>query len=280
MGIICNCGNIIVLGFTWPEAPQNIWEHSLIKLEEAALNGCKAGQEMEPEPMPAIPAPPPYKPQTPEEACRDAPDFDPAAQHWFYYKEESDGSKTKMVRHWCPSAWVPQEIWYKYQRYLPRTKNNMPPPPINDFDFMNSYARDEYYDSRAKAEQEANEGRFDDWTLGNSGAELSKTKQWPHFNDDDIGNTGADLNGDFPEPKIDAWNLGKMSCVGSDCYDTTMHGGAHMNGVEPYDDYGSVKAMKAQRLMQKFDEQSKQIGNTRQNDRQIKNVLSRPARGP
>jgi len=37
---------------------------------------------------------------------------------------------------------------------------------------------------------------------------------------------------------IDAWNMGKMSCVGSDCFDGTHHGGVHTNGgMQPYDDY-------------------------------------------
>ena len=37
---------------------------------------------------------------------------------------------------------------------------------------------------------------------------------------------------------IDAWNMGKMSCVGGDCFDGTHHGGRHTNGgMQPYDDY-------------------------------------------
>ena len=37
---------------------------------------------------------------------------------------------------------------------------------------------------------------------------------------------------------IDAWNMGKMSCVGGDCFDGTHHGGGHSNGgMQPYDDY-------------------------------------------
>jgi hypothetical protein len=36
-------------------------------------------------------------------------------------------------------------------RYVPRTNNNLPAPPINDFDFLNTFARDYYKESRAKA---------------------------------------------------------------------------------------------------------------------------------
>ena len=40
------------------------------------------------------------------------------------------------------------------------------------------------------------------------------------------------------QDKIDAWNMGKMSCVGGDCFDGTHHGGRHTNGgMQPYDDY-------------------------------------------
>lgn len=32
--------------------------------------------------------------------------------------------------------------------------------------------------------------------------------------------------------------MGKMSCVGGDCFDGTHHGGMHTNGdMQPYDDY-------------------------------------------
>ena len=36
-------------------------------------------------------------------------------------------------------------------RYVPRTNNNLPAPPINDFDFLNTFARDYYKETRAKS---------------------------------------------------------------------------------------------------------------------------------
>jgi hypothetical protein len=41
-------------------------------------------------------------------------------------------------------------------RYVPRTNNNLPAPPINDFDFLNTFARDYYKETRAKARYDAN----------------------------------------------------------------------------------------------------------------------------
>lgn len=72
--------------------------------------------------MPAAPVSPPYKPQTPEEACKDAPDYDPAAQHWYYWKAESDGSKTKMVQPQAPNP-KPQS-----QHSRSQTRTSKPKP--------------------------------------------------------------------------------------------------------------------------------------------------------
>ena len=96
-----------------------------------------------------------------------------------------------------------QEAWYKYQRYVPHTKNNLPAPPINDFDFLNSFARDYYRETRAKTRYDANAGSFDDFNLGNMPA-----KTW----------------GAVVEPRrdhIDGWNLGKRTCVGASCFDSS-----------------------------------------------------------
>jgi hypothetical protein len=114
--------------------------------------------------------------ESPEDACATASEYDPAAQHWYYWTKDAGGADVKMVRHWCPSLYVPQERWYKYQRYIPRGNNNRPAPPINDFDFLNSYARDEYAASRKKMAAFANTPTFDDWTLGNALGALEKGK--------------------------------------------------------------------------------------------------------
>jgi hypothetical protein len=45
-------------------------------------------------------------------------------------------------------------------RYVPRTNNNLPAPPINDFDFLNTFARDYYKETRAKARYGANAATF------------------------------------------------------------------------------------------------------------------------
>jgi hypothetical protein len=152
--------------------------------------------------------------------CEGAPDYDPAAQNWYYETQATEGGTVRMVRHWCPSVWKPQEEWYKYQRYVSRSKNNLPGPPINDFDFLNSFARDYYKASRAKGRADAKAGTFDDFTLGNFVA-----KPW----------------GKVQEPEartIDRWNMGKSSCVGADCFDGTHHAGLGANGqAQPYDDY-------------------------------------------
>ena len=60
---------------------------------------------------------------------------------------------------------MPQEAWYKYQRYVPRQLNNKPPPPINDFDFMNSYAQ-------MRGEPSHGPWGIDDFTLGNAQASV------------------------------------------------------------------------------------------------------------
>lgn len=74
--------------------------------------------------------------------------YDPPSQHFYYDVEVSGGGSMRWVRHWCPSEWRPQEAFYRYQRFMPRSQNNRPPPPINDFDFLDSYARSYYTKSR------------------------------------------------------------------------------------------------------------------------------------
>ena len=213
--VICTCGEILVVGWTWPGATRNVWEHSLVALDAKALDACEPPAE---EPARAadvagaaggrgaadvagaaggrgaarragaaggvVPAA-----ESPEDACATASEYDPAAQHWYYWTKDAGGADVKMVRHWCPSLYVPQERWYKYQRYIPRGNNNRPAPPINDFDFLNSYARDEYAASRKKMAAFANTPTFDDWTLGNALGALEKGKaRFAAFDDDALGN--------------------------------------------------------------------------------------------
>jgi len=256
-GIHCYCGNIIYLGWIWPEAAQNIWEHSLINLDDEAPDACTPPADNSPAAMPPAPegTRAPMSDEDAMAACKEQADYDPTAQHWYYYQQTEDGGQVKMVRHWCPSEWIPQEMWYKYQRYLPRAKNNFPAPPINDFDLMNSFARAEYASSRDNMRELAKSGVFDDWTLGNSAANFfmaDQTKKAPRatFNDNDLGNSDARLSPLSPDDVIekhgkhflDGWNMNKMHCAGSDCFDGTHHGGKHDNGHQPYDDYGSFKA--------------------------------------
>ena len=165
----CKCGNIFFLGWVWPKAEENIYEKSLMRMDKLALHACPKAPPTRALPMPRI-APNPQPPADPLSACKDAPSYDAAAQNWYYNKQDG----TRMVRHWCPSAYAPQEQWYKYQRYVPRTNNNLPAPPINDFDFLNSFGRDYYKESRAKGRYDANAGTFDDFTLGNFGAQAYK----------------------------------------------------------------------------------------------------------
>jgi hypothetical protein len=234
----CKCGNIFFLGWVWPKAEENIYEKSLMRMDRLALGACQAAPPKEPVPMPKIAPPPgggskPEAPADPLQACKDAPSYDPAAQNWYY--DTNDG--TRMVRHWCPSVWVPQEQWYKYQRYVPRSNNNQPAPPINDFDFLNSFARDYYKESRAKARIDANTGLFDDFTLGNFPAAANIYSHGEKRDESEWTSRGRIPPVRFPTI-VDNWNLGKMSCVGGDCHDGTHHGGVHANGgIQPYDDY-------------------------------------------
>jgi len=95
---------------------------SLMRMDKLAAGACSPAASMEPVPMPKI-APKPYQPPAdPLRSCKEAPDYDPAAQNWYYDKKVTEGGSVRMVRHWCPSVWVPQEQWYKYQRYVPRIK--------------------------------------------------------------------------------------------------------------------------------------------------------------
>jgi len=104
-----------------------------------------------------------------EEGCREAPEYDPAAKRFFYWMPTEDGGQQGMVRHWCQSDWVPQEEWYRFQRYLPEQNNNKPPPPINDYDFLNAYApkAGNPFDDNLKR---LGDRIFDDFTLGNTHA--------------------------------------------------------------------------------------------------------------
>ncbi|KAJ1484809.1 hypothetical protein T484DRAFT_1795840 [Baffinella frigidus] len=231
-----------------------------------------------------------------------------------------------MVRRWCPSEWVPQDKWYKFQRYIPRGNNNHPAPPIddfdfldsfarddfagwryilrgnnnhpappiddfdfldsfarddaapiNDFDFLDSFARDEYTSSRKKMADFASNPTFDDWTLGKElgspesgeppsaafddntsrthaadlrfGPVTTPGKPRPAFDDNTLGNqaAGLDMRSAFDDntlgnqaagldmaggsPPLDAWNKGKLPCVGDECFDSNMQGGMHDNGV-------------------------------------------------
>lgn len=94
------------------------------------------------------------------------------------------GASSTVAKHWsrgrCKSDWVPQEAWYKYQRYVPRQLNNKPPPPINDFDFMNSYAQTRGDPSRGPWRG------IDDFTLGNAEAAVGAGSEGMGRNDDDV----------------------------------------------------------------------------------------------
>ena len=121
-GMTCKCGSIFFLGWVWPKAEENIYVESLMRMDKLAAGACSPAASMEPVPMPKI-APKPYQPPAdPLRSCKEAPDYDPAAQNWYYDKKVTEGGSVRMVRHWCPSVWVPQEQWYKYQRYVPRIK--------------------------------------------------------------------------------------------------------------------------------------------------------------
>uniref|UniRef100_A0A7S0ETN2 Uncharacterized protein n=1 Tax=Hanusia phi TaxID=3032 RepID=A0A7S0ETN2_9CRYP len=222
----CKCGHLIFLGWTWPEAELNIWDKPLLFLDDRAPGACDVA-DLPAQPMPAVAPRAAAAPAQldPEAACRDSPSYDAAAQHWYYWQEVAEGGRVKMVRHWCPSAWVPQEMWYKYQRYLPHTSNNLPPPPINDFDFLNSFARDYYSRSRAKARRDSAAKTFDDWSMGNHQASL----KYP-----------ISRKGEQAAIPLDRWNQGRMRCSGSDCFDVAHHGGQHDNGVQPYNDYETM----------------------------------------
>jgi len=52
-----------------------------------------------------------------------------------------------------------------------------------------------------------------------------------------LGNQAAGLDQEGGSPPLDWINDGKLTCVGDNCFDGTMHGGMHSNGVQPYDDY-------------------------------------------
>lgn len=169
-GIKCTCGHVIILGWVWNKAVENTWDHSLIYADDMARKVCKPRQGPRSGKAPAL-LPPPAEPRrkmTAKEAidlvCKNQPEYDPGAQQWYYMKAEVDGGKTIMVRHWCKSDHTASEPFYRYQRYLPRQLNNKPPPPINDFDFMNSYSQ-----VASRPSRQPHLG-IDDYTLGNADA--------------------------------------------------------------------------------------------------------------
>ena len=61
---------------------------------------------------------------------------------------------------------------------------------------------------------------------------------FPAFDDFHLGMAHAGVPDDS---KIDAYNMGKMTCVGSDCFDGTHQAGRHADGgMQPYDDYAHM----------------------------------------
>ena len=195
----CTCGRIIFLGWHNPTHTTNLWPSGVVNLAQAAAQATCGGVDLAP-----APAPPPPAPLVSQAAdtdpCSEHPDYDPAAQMWYYLTPAPGGGEVKMVRHWCKSEFGPQEAWYKYQRYVPRTKNNFPAPPINDFDFLNSFARDSYRESQAERNRIASQGRFDDSNLGSSLAkdsydrtqeERARIANSGRFDDNQLGNSAA-----------------------------------------------------------------------------------------
>jgi len=292
--VICTCGEILIIGWTWPGADKNVWEHSLVSLDAKAVDSCETPAELVPmrerpaesvpmreRPEESVPMPTTAAPgvapatESPQSACADDSEYDSAAQHWYYMTKDSSGADVKMVRRWCPSEWVPQDKWYKFQRYIPRGNNNHPAPPIDDFDFLDSFARDEYTSSRKKMADFASNPTFDDWTLGKElgspesgeppsaafddntsrthaadlrfGPVTTPGKPRPAFDDNTLGNQAAGLDMAGGSPPLDAWNKGKLPCVGDECFDSNMQGGMHDNGVQPYDDYAHMNGLRGRR---------------------------------
>ena len=121
----CKCGNVFFFGWAWAKAGENIYEKSVINLQSLvsqddlrsarlapapALSEARSLKARAPQPRQskAISGHVPHRVQTKKDhtmrACKEAPDYDPAAQNWYYETQEG----TRMVRHWCPSVWIPQ----------------------------------------------------------------------------------------------------------------------------------------------------------------------------
>jgi len=209
-GIKCQCGNVVFMGWVWGDAASSdLWENSLVFVDDEAKGSCKSPAPEGPaNPMPL----PPRVASHEATSCEDYHvEFDPAAQHWYYDVATAGGGTTRMVRHWCPSEWEPQERFYKYQRYVPRTNNNLPAPPINDFDFLDTYARGYYSKSRTAAARRMTDRPFDDWNLGNADSEMNKHIVRParHFDDWTLGNTLSSMGGgEAPVRRFDDDTLG------------------------------------------------------------------------
>lgn len=113
----------------------------------------------------------------------------------------------RWIRQWCPSEWVPQEPFYRFQRYMPASQNNRPGTPINDFDFLDSYARDYFSRSRREVAGRMKNRPFDDWTLGNSNSKLQRgglgqdrvvaRRRGHSFDDWALGNSNSNSNSEL-----------------------------------------------------------------------------------
>ena len=104
-------GHIMWLGWTWGKAASpDMWQHSIVYVDDEALGACKPPIKAPVQPMPSAPrAVEHFGPGCDHYDVT----FDPAAQHWFYDVEVERGGKQRMVRHWCASDWTPQEAFYK-----------------------------------------------------------------------------------------------------------------------------------------------------------------------
>jgi hypothetical protein len=65
-GLVCTCGHVIILGWTWEHAHENTWDHSLIFADEMARIACKPGAA--PPAVPPMPTAPPARKMSGKEA--------------------------------------------------------------------------------------------------------------------------------------------------------------------------------------------------------------------